>query len=256
MTSDRSSGATSAGGTAEQSTYENTSYEGNEGAVPVHEETVEPRSRREETVVRQETRPVQQPVANPEPVNVDVLPERRDGVRWGPIWAGLLTALSSFLLLELLFYGLGWLTLDPGQNQPGSSAALVTGILALVAFFLGGLIAGATAMWKGLSSGLLHGFLVWALGVVAFLALTFFGGGALLGSFGSLAHQFGIGPQQIQRTASITSAQASKIAATAKSDALPAFFGLLLPLITSMLGGLIGSKMWPRQKDVERANVY
>src|SRR5690348_2010736 len=34
----------------------------------------------------------------------------RDSVRWGPVWAGLFTALTVFLVLELLAYGLGLLT--------------------------------------------------------------------------------------------------------------------------------------------------
>src|SRR5215212_1801964 len=32
----------------------------------------------------------------------DLAPARRDSVRWGPVWAGLITALTTFLLLQLL----------------------------------------------------------------------------------------------------------------------------------------------------------
>jgi hypothetical protein len=170
-------------------------------------------------------------------------------VRWGPIWAGLLTALTSFLLLELLFYWLGWLDLA------GNSSGLTTGILALIAFFLGGLVAGATTIWKGLFSGLLHGFLVWALGVVAFIALTFFGGSALLGSFGSLSNDLGVGPQQVQSTTNVTNQEANQVTNTAKDASGPAFWGLFLPLASSMLGGLIGSKIWPRKDDSDPETV-
>ena len=234
MTSDRSSGATPAEtGSGEQTT----GYE---------------------TVVREERRPIVRDTGTESsggPVNVAVGAERRDGVRWGPIWAGLLTALTTFLLLELLFYALGWLTLDPGGNDPGTSSDLVTGILALVGFFLGGLVAGATALWKGLTSGLLHGFLVWALGVAAILALTFLGAGTLLGSFGNLANQFGVGAQEVQQSANVSPAEANEIAANAKDAAWPAFLGLFLPLAAAMLGGLIGSKMWPRQDDADPDTV-
>lgn len=48
-------------------------------------------------------------------------------------------------------------------------------LLELTFVALGGLTAGATAMWRGVQSGLLHGILVWALGVVAFAFLTLFG---------------------------------------------------------------------------------
>jgi hypothetical protein len=189
------------------------------------------------------------------PVNVAVGADRQDGVRWGPIWAGLLTALTTFILLELLFYAFGWLTLDIGTDQLGTRRWVITGILALVGFFLGGLVAGATTIWKGLFSGLLHGFMVWALGVAAFIALTFFGGSALLGSFGSLAHQLGVGPQQVQSTTNVTPAEANQLASNAKDAAAPAFWGLFLPLASAMAGGLIGTKIWPRRKDTDPETI-
>lgn len=172
--------------------------------------------------------------------------DRHDGVRWGPVWAGLLTALTSFLLLELAFYASGAIDL---RGSGSGNDGIITGILALVAFFLGGLIAGATALWKGLFSGLLHGFLVWALGVVAFIALTFFGASALLGSFGDLTSQLGVGPQEVSSATQVSGAEAQQASQDAQDAAGPAFWGLALPLAASMLGGLLGSKMWPRKKD-------
>jgi len=259
---DPNTGATAAGGGSSSGSrsdadrFESTDYGRRDTSIPVREEYVEPRQVRthEETVVHHEARPVQQaPVGRP--VNVAVGAERQDGVRWGPVWAGLLTALTTFLLLELLFFAFGWLTLDPGATDGGSSRGIVTGILALIAFFIGGLIAGATALWKGLFSGLLHGFLVWALGVVAFIALTFFGASALLGSFGDLTNQLGVGPQQVQSATEVSDAEADEAADKAQDAAGPAFWGLLLPLGASMLGGLIGSKIWPRKKDSEPDTV-
>jgi hypothetical protein len=210
---------------------------------------------REQQVVHQETRPVPSNDTASSPVNVAVGAERRDGVRWGPVWAGLLTALTTFLLLELGFYALGWLTLDTVDTDPSDSSGIVTGILALVAFFIGGLIAGATALWKGLFSGLLHGFLVWALGVVAFIALTFFGASSLLGSFGDLTSKLGVGPQAIESTTDVSDAEAAEAEETAEDAAGPAFLGLVLPLGAAMLGGLIGSKIWPRKDDSDPETV-
>lgn len=261
MTSESSGGATSAGDSSEDPRYESTEYETTDygkrdRSIPVREEYIEPHQTqvREETVVHQQSRPVHRD-NDSGPVNVAVGAERQDGVRWGPIWAGLLTALTTFILLELLFYAFGWLTLDPGENDSGDSKALVTGILALVAFFLGGLVAGATTIWKSLFSGLLHGFLVWALGVVAFIALTFFGGSALLGSFGDLTSQLGVGPQEVQSATEVSGSEAEEIADTAKDAATPAFWGLFLPLAASMLGGLIGSKVWPRRDESDPETV-
>jgi hypothetical protein len=260
MSSDRNTGA-NVGGSSDDFSRESgaravgegsdQSYRGSHlGDETVHR-TVPERSTtvHEERVVHQQPPVIQHTDQGGRPVNVAVGADRQDGVRWGPIWAGLLTALTTFLLLELLFYSLGWLTLDPGSPDPGNSTALVTGILALVAFLLGGLIAGATALWKGLFSGLLHGFLVWALGVVAFIALTFFGASALLGSFGSLTNQLGVGPQQVRSTAEVSDEEAAEVRETADDAAGPAFWALLAPLLASMLGGAIGSKIWPRHDD-------
>lgn len=267
MTTDSNSGATAAGGSSAQPPRESTGYQTTSqgttdydttsSSIPVREETTPVR---QERVVHQEVEhhpaPAPQPAPQPaQPVNVAVGAERQDGVRWGPIWAGLLTALTTFLLMELMFYAFGWLTLDPGANDSSSSRGLVTGILALVAFFLGGLVAGGTALWKGLFSGLLHGFLVWALGVVAFIALTFFGASALLGSFGSLSSQLGVGPQQVQSATDVSDAEAAQAATAAKDGAGPAFWGLLLPLGSAMLGGLIGSKVWPGKDDSDPETV-
>jgi hypothetical protein len=41
---------------------------------------------------------------------------RRDSARWGPIWAGLITALTTFLLLQLLAIGLGLVGIGPNNT--------------------------------------------------------------------------------------------------------------------------------------------
>jgi hypothetical protein len=64
--------------------------------------------------------------------------DRRDRVRWGPIWAGVLAVLTVFIVLQLLFFALGWLDLGfNGAAGTGATAGIVTGVLALIAFFVG-----------------------------------------------------------------------------------------------------------------------
>ncbi|WP_298993153.1 hypothetical protein [uncultured Pseudokineococcus sp.] len=179
------------------------------------------------------------------PVDVDVTVPTQSGdqVRWGAVWAGLVVAVATFLLLEVAFFALGWLTLDPGQPDPGSSADLVTGLIGLAAFFLGGLTAAATARWKSVDTGLLHGILVWALGLVVFVLLALLGGGALLGSVGSIAAQF-VSLDQV--SANAPSVQVDDAVATARSTAAWAALGLGLAVAASAIGGLVGAKFWPR----------
>ena len=99
----------------------------------------------------------------------------RDRVRWGPVWAGTLVALTTFIFLQLLFFALGWLDLGfDGENIAGARS-IVTGVLALIAFFVGGLLASASSMRRGSFDGLLHGVLVWALSALGIITLAAIG---------------------------------------------------------------------------------
>ncbi len=77
----------------------------------------------------------------------------RDQVRWGPIVAGLLTALTATLLLNLLGVALGLTSLNAASaarqnNVPqnaGQYAAIWAGVSGMLAFLLGGCVAGRTA---------------------------------------------------------------------------------------------------------------
>lgn len=189
-------------------------------------------------------------------VNVNLPPQRGDQVRWGPVWAGLIVALPTFLLGTLLFLALGVLTRD---GTSGTTAGVVTGIIALASFFLGGLTAAATAMWRGLNSGLLHGILVWALSIVAILALTLVGGGAILGSAGNIASQL-VSPAAVSSAANdVTGANTPQVSEADQQAARDAgqsaasygVLGLGLTFIASAAGGLVGAKFWPRKKDTE-----
>lgn len=201
------------------------------GGQEVAERPVREQPMRRETVTQQT------------PVDVNVPGQRADQVRWGPIWAGLMVALATFLLLELAFYAFGWLT--PGSSASEATGGLITGLIGLVSFFLGGLIAGATAMWRGLPSGLLHGVLVWALGVIGLLFLSLFGGGSLLGTFGNVAAQVvSLG----QVTSNVPEVQAQEAISAVRDAALWAVLGLALSLAAAAVGGVVGAKMWPRDQ--------
>ncbi len=175
---------------------------------------------------------------------VVAVPPRRDRVRWGPVWAGLVVALPTFLLLEVITLALGWWDIAEAGS---SNAGLISGINGLIAFFLGGLTAGASSMWRGTNDGLLHGILVWALGIVAILGLALLGGGALLGPVAQVVTDVGnVG------AASAPDIDPAQAAETARSSASWASLGLGLTVAAAALGGILGAKMWPSRKDVER----
>ena len=167
------------------------------------------------------------------------VPLGRDRVRWGPVWAGVIVALAVFVVLQLFFFAVGVLGPGYGGNTTGG---IVSGVLALISFFIGGLLASASTAWRGTGDGLLHGVLVWALSMLGILVLALIGGSSVLGPLATLlgAQQQGIviDPVLVLRSAR----QAAGWAA----------LGLGLSVAAAAIGGVVGSKLWPRRtKTVE-----
>lgn len=173
-------------------------------------------------------------------VEVNAPEPRQDPVRWGAVWAGVVVALATFLLLELIFFTFGWLTLAEGS--PDTTAGWISGLIALFAFFVGGLIAGATSIWRGSREGMVHGVLVWALGLVGVLFLTLFGGGALFGSVANVVTQVAA-----LQPSDLPDVQASQAIDTARAAAGWAVLALALSLAAAAVGGVAGVKMGSSQ---------
>jgi hypothetical protein len=156
----------------------------------------------------------------------------RDNVRWGPVWAGLFTALTVFLVLELLAYGLGLLTTTTNAGVSASDASpWISGVLGLIAFFVGGFVAERSSAARGGGAGLLNGFMVWALGTGLILVLSALGLGSLFGALGSAVGQI----------ATPGNVNPARVAEISQSVALGAFFSLVISAIAAALGGLLGS---------------
>lgn len=158
---------------------------------------------------------------------------RRDRVRWGPIWAGVVTAIGSYLFLQLALIALGIVDLSEGI----AGDAIASAIAALLAFFIGGVTTGATAMWQGADDGVLHGIIMWFAALVALLLVSAVGSGVALGSLDTsdTFDQFSADE--------IDTEQASDDAEEAAAKAL---LGLTFGLAAAAAGGAVGAKMWPR----------
>ena len=161
---------------------------------------------------------------------------RRDSIRWGPIWAGLITALTIFLLLQLLAIGIGIVGIGPNETGGG----WVSGLIGLIAFFLGGLVAGITSAVRGTLPGLVNGFLVWALGTVLILLLSALGLGQIFGALGNVIGQVGVLQNIQQGGVNAPDVDPSQVASAVRTSAIGAFFGLLLSAVAATIGGLIG----------------
>ncbi|MCA1588624.1 MAG: hypothetical protein LC744_08250 [Chloroflexi bacterium] len=108
---------------------------------------------------------------------------------------------------------------------------VVSAVLALIAFFVGGYVAGRMSGANDHESGALNGFLVWALALVLILILAAFGAGA---AFGTLAQSFG----PVVPGAEVDPATAAD---TAQAAAWIAFISLALAATAATLGGWLGA---------------
>jgi hypothetical protein len=177
-----------------------------------------------------------------------------DRVRWGPIWAGLLSAFFALLVLSLLGLAIGASTVNTGaavqgsgNQNAGSYSAIWAGISAIIAFLIGGYVAGRTAAVHERGWAALNGALVFLLALPILLWLATQGLGALIGNASHIASGLGVNLGQIGATASgaaktITPAQAQQAADTARNTAWGTLIGLLLGCAAAALGGTLGMR--------------
>jgi hypothetical protein len=192
----------------------------------------------------------------------------RDRVRFGPIVAGLLTALTSLLLLGLLGVAVGLTAVNAGDAAARGDAGAGTGLFSalwgaltgLLAFGLGGYVAGRTAAVFDRRWGALNGALVFMLGVPLTLWLAGQGLGFATGALGDFVGALNVDPGQAQGAAQGAAGQVqgaaqqvrpvdvARAAENARNAAWGTLLGSLLALGASGLGGWLGTR---RELEVE-----
>jgi hypothetical protein len=208
----------------------------------------------------------------------------KDTVRWGPIFAGLFSALSTLVLLSVLGIAVAGSSYDPGDRLQtfGQAAGWWGAISALVAFFVGGLISARTAAVRGTGNGMFQGAMVWlvAIPLLMYLITSVVSGAARsaaaaastaaqtaataantpqgqqaaneaqakLPSTDQLQQQAQQTGQQIQQAAQNPMNQERAADATAKG-AWGTLVSLLLGLGAAMVGGLVGARSLHRHHD-------
>lgn len=121
-------------------------------------------------------------------------PSRMDFMKrisWSAVFAGVLVAIVTQMLLTLLGIGIGLGTIDPVQERNpteglGIGSAIWYIISSLLSLFLGGWVAGRLASAPRLFDGIIHGILTWCLVTlltIYFLTTTV---GSLIGGAGRL----------------------------------------------------------------------
>lgn len=151
---------------------------------------------------------------------------RLDRVRWGAVWIGALTTFATNIVLQLLFFAFGWLAL----GGPGTTtAAVVSVVIGLLAFFLGGMATGSSTLWDSPGDGVVNALAMWVLTTMLLVALALAGGGALAGYAGSaFAGMNGTGVVGLARDAAGWSVLGMGVTAAAAA-----------------IGGAVGARLWP-----------
>lgn len=196
--------------------------------------------------------------------------EVKNRVQFGPIVAGILTAIATLLILTVLGLAVGSSALEPRDSGTtiGTSAAIWGIVSALIAFFLGGWVAAKTAAVAGAGSGMINGLMVGAAILTIVLWLTGSGVSAILGTLGSNIGDITTVVQEEAGSAAEVEEQAGDVQAdveeqieeidpqaafdTVQDGAWWTLLGLILPLAASGLGGLVGHN---ERRDVIQSGV-
>lgn len=182
----------------------------------------------------------------------------KNRVQFGPIFAGVLTAITTLLILSVLGLAIGASALEPREagESLGTAAAIWGIVSAIIAFFLGGWVAAKSAAVAGAGSGLINGLMVGAAVITLVLWLTGSGVSAIVGTLGSnigdivnVVQDEGTSTQEAEQQVDDAQATAQEQVEqidpnqafdTVKNAAWGTLAGLVVPLVAAGLGGLVG----------------
>jgi hypothetical protein len=174
-----------------------------------------------------------------------------DQVRWGPIIAGLVTALSTQLVLSALGVAVGMGSIG-GSGAPrteaggvGATIGIWSIISLLISLFVGGWVAARASGRMSRNAALLNGAILWAstLALSAWLLSS-----GVTGAFGLVAANAGSIINQVPSTAAvpspeITAQQARDLAGNAAKVSWSFVLGSLLGLAAALVGSAAGCRM-------------
>lgn len=188
-----------------------------------------------------------------EPVGVVPTADYHDRVRWGPILAGLFTAIATQLVLSALGAAVGLSSIAssgaPRSNagDVGSAVGIWSIISLLISLFIGGWITTRTAGPMSKSSALLNGAVLWAttLAISAWLLSS-----GVSGAFGIVASNAGAAINQAQQSGAnlpnnapnVSADQARDLAGNAAKVGWSFAIGSLLALASSLFGANVGAR--------------
>jgi len=180
-------------------------------------------------------------------------------VHWGPVFAGLVCAITVMAILGLLGLGIGLTGMNAATAaaqgsvpaDAGRNSAIWAGIASIIAFLIGGYVAARTAGVFNRNWGAMNGAVVFMVAVPIALWLAGQGMGAIMGSFGNLASGLNLDPNAAANTAQNAAAQAQAnptavgdAAAAIRNAAWGSLVAVILGLIAATLGGWLGARQY------------
>jgi hypothetical protein len=175
-----------------------------------------------------------------------------DRVRWGPILAGLVTAISSQLVLSGIGAAIGLTTLAnsgaPRSNADvvGSAVGIWSIISLLISLFLGGWITARACGPMNRSTALLNGAILWAttLAISAWLLSSGVSGafGIVASNAGEIINQAPTGGNIPTTPPNVTAEEARNLAGNAATVGWSFALGSLLGLIAALVGASVGTR--------------
>ena len=192
------------------------------------------------------------PVATPAPAVVDY----HDTVRWGPIFAGIVVAIVSQLLLSALIASIGALGAGDVAARPLATGLGIGAVISvLISLFLGGWTMASSCGPMNSKTSMLNGIVMWATTLVlsGFLLTS-----GVSGVFGVIAANAGDTITQVEQATgvsvpdtqaevseavpNVSAQQAENAAATAGKSGIAFLVGSLLGLVAALIGATVGAK--------------
>jgi hypothetical protein len=173
-------------------------------------------------------------------------------VAWSAVWVGTLAALAVGLIIGLIGFAVG--AHQAARFATGTKVRFITMIFnvggAFFAAVVGGWVAASIAGIRRSEPAMLHGAIVWALGIPILLVLASLGATSYFGSwYGGLAGT----PAWVAAGPPVAPEQAAAM----RNAVAGTVVGLLLGLIGSVLGGWMASGepmtlTYYRRRDIDR----
>jgi hypothetical protein len=175
-----------------------------------------------------------------------------DRVRWGPILAGLVVALSSQLILSGLGAAIG-LSSIAGSGAPrtiagdvGTGVGIWSIISLFISLFLGGWVTARSCGPMNRSTALLNGAILWGttLALSSWLLASGVSGafGVLASNAGDIANQAQQGNIPVPTDPNLTAQQTRDVAGNAAKVGWSFTLGSLLGLVASLIGSSLGAR--------------